>query len=221
MRIDKILSLPKSIFFNFKVFPFKIAVKLPILISYKVNVKGIKKGTIKINSPVKSKMIQIGFGGMLGIESSRESVLVINNGGCITFSNSVQFSQGVNIRIGSNGNLVIGNNFSANKNCCIFCDTDMKIGNDVLIGYNVNFRTSDGHSIYDIKTKDSNRIVKAIEIGNHVWIAANVDILKGSKISDDSVVAYRSCVLSSFTESNCIIGGYPAKILRENINWKK
>lgn len=221
MRIHKILSLPKSIIFNFKVFPVEIAIKLPILISYKVKTKRVKKGAIKIESSVKSKMIQIGFGGMVGIENNKESVFIISEGGCITFGDNVQLSQGLNIRIAPKGNLVIGNNFAANKNCCIFCDTDMKIGEDVLIGYNVNIRTSDGHYIYDIKTNENNPIVKPIEIGNHVWIAANVDILKGSKISDDSVVAYRSCVLSSFNKSNCIIGGYPAKILRENINWIK
>ena len=221
MRMHKILSLPKSIIFNFKVFPFKIAIKLPILISYKVKTKGIKKGAIKIELPAKSKSIQIGFGGTMGIEHNKESVFIISEGGCITFADNVQLSQGVNIRIGQKGNLVIGNNFAANKNCCIFCDTDMKIGKDVLIGYNVNIRTSDGHRIYDIETNENNPTVKTIEIGSHVWIAANVDILKGSKILDDSVVAYRSCVLSSFNKSNCIIGGYPAKILRENINWKK
>ena len=101
-----------------------------------------------------------------------------------------------------------------------FCDNITTIGNDVLIGWNVNIRSSDGHHIYDTVTKLNNPIVKPVTIGNHVWIASNVDILKGSYIPDNCVVAYRSCVLSRFTTPHCIISGYPAKVLRENISWK-
>ena len=35
----------------------------------------------------------------------------------------------------------------------------------------------------------------------------------------DCVLAYNSCTMTNFNETNCIIGGYPAKILRRNINW--
>lgn len=97
----------------------------------------------------------------------------------------------------------------------------MKIGNDVLLGWKVNIRDSDGHIIYDYITKIKNPIQKNITMGNDVWIASYADILKGTEIKGNSVIAYRICVLSKFDKSNCIIGGYTAKILRENINWEK
>lgn len=125
------------------------------------------------------------------------------------------------MRIGPNGILNIGDNFATNKKCSLICDGNMKIGNDVLLGWKVNIRDSDGHIIYDYITKIKNPIQKNITIGNHVWIASYVDILKGTEIKDNYVIAYRSCVLSKFDKSNCIIGGYPAKVLRENINWEK
>lgn len=63
--------------------------------------------------------------------------------------------------------------------------------------------------------------VGRIQIGKHVWIAANVSILKGADISNESVVGYNSCVLSRFADSHILIGGYPAKVVERDITWYK
>lgn len=86
----------------------------------------------------------------------------IDNGGKIIFSGTAQFSEGISIRIGPNGTLNIGNNFAANKKCSLICDGDMKMGNDVLLGWKVNIRDSDGHVVYDNITKIKNPIQKDI-----------------------------------------------------------
>lgn len=220
MNINKLLSIPKSLYFNLSAFPLKTAIKMPVLVSYKTKLKGIRRNKIIIDAPIKFGLIRIGFGGMDSIMENKHSFFRIDNGGKIIFKGSCLFSSGVSLRISPNSSLKLGDNFSANKNFTIFCDDINTIGNDVLVGWNVNIRSSDGHHIYDTVTKINNPIIKPVTIGNHVWIASNVDILKGSEIADDCIIAYRSCVLSKFTTPNCIIGGYPAKILRENVNWK-
>lgn len=221
MNIEKFLSILKSIYLNFKVFNYKTAIKLPILVSYNTKLVGIKRNSITVNNSIGLGGIRIGFGGVDLVQESKKSLLRIDDGGKIIFNGTAQFSEGASIRIGAKGILSIGNNFAANKKCSLICDGNMKIGNDALLGWKVNIRDSDGHIIYDDITKIKNPIQKNIIIGNHVWIASYVDILKGTEIKDNSVIAYRSCVLSKFDKSNCIIGGYPAKVLRENINWEK
>lgn len=221
MYISKFLSIIKSIYLNFKVFNYKTAMKLPILVSYNTKLVGIKKDSIVIDNSIGFGGIRIGFEGIDIVQENKKSLLRIDDGGKIVFSGIAQFSEGISMRIGPNGILSIGNNFAANKKCSLICDGNMKIGDNVLLGWKVNIRDSDGHIIYDDITKIKNPIQKNVTIGNNVWIAAYVDILKGTEIKDNSVVAYRSCVLSKFDKSNCIIGGYPAKILRENINWEK
>ena len=220
MNINKLLSIPKSLYFNLSAFPLKTAIKMPVLVSYKTKLKGIRRNKIIIDAPIKFGLIRIGFGGMDSIMENKHSFFRIDNGGKIIFKGNCLFSSGVSLRISPNSSLKLGDNFSANKNFTIFCDDINTIGNDVLVGWNVNIRSSDGHHIYDTVTKINNPIIKPVTIGNHVWIASNVDILKGSEIADDCIIAYRSCVLSKFTTPNCIIGGYPAKILRENVNWQ-
>ena len=220
MNINKLLSIPKSLYFNLSAFPLKTAIKMPVLVSYKTKLKGIKKNKIIIDAPIKFGLIRIGFGGIDAIMENNCSFFRIDDTGKIIFKGKCLFSSGVSLRISNDSTLTFGDNFSANKNFTISCDNVTTIGNDVLIGWNVNIRNSDGHHIYDTVTKLNNPIVKPVTIGNHVWITSNVDILKGSEIPDNCVVAYRSCVLSKFTTPHCIIGGYPAKVLRENISWK-
>ncbi len=61
---------------------------------------------------------------------------------------------------------------------------------------------------------------KAIIIGNNVWIGCRNLILKGSKISDNSVISANSKVNSKFEECNIIISGNPASIIKRNITWE-
>lgn len=215
------INIINTIILNIKLFPFKVAIKLPIKVLNRIDISNLKRGSVAIEGEIRRFMIVLGGNGTEGINERRRNFLRIDNGGKLILKGSANFAEGISIRISKNGKLIIGNNFTCNKNCFISCDDIVEIGNNVLLGWNVNIRDSDGHEIYDLLSKEKNISVKKVDIGNSVWIGANVHILKGSIIRDESVVAYNSCVLSQFNETNCIIGGYPAKILRRNIEWKR
>ena len=83
----------------------------------------------------------------------------------------------------------------------------------------MNFRDNDGHTIV-YKNKDKQN-EKSIVIKNNVWIASYVDVLKGVIVEENSVVATRSCITKEFSLPNILIGGYPAKIIEEDITWRK
>lgn len=94
------------------------------------------------------------------------------------------------------------------------------IGDNCLFSYNINMRPSDGHTIYNDTSKAIlNRPTREINIGNHVWVGMNVNILKDVKISDNTVIGAASVVTKSIEENNVIIGGTPAKILKRGTNW--
>ena len=97
----------------------------------------------------------------------------------------------------------------------------IQIGEDCMFAYDIDLRTGDSHSIIDSITNERINYAKDINIGNHVWIASHVSILKGVNISDNSVVATRAVVTKSFTENNILIGGMPAKKIKENIDWER
>ena len=61
----------------------------------------------------------------------------------------------------------------------------------------------------------------SIRVGNHVWVAAFSHILKNSAIPDGSVVAYRSLVTKRFDGEKLLIGGSPARVIEEDIEWER
>ena len=55
---------------------------------------------------------------------------------------------------------------------------------------------------------------KGIKIGNNVWVGTKVTFLDGSKVGDNCVIAAGAVVNGEFP-NNVVVGGIPAKILKE------
>jgi acetyltransferase-like isoleucine patch superfamily enzyme len=83
---------------------------------------------------------------------------------------------------------------------------------------NTQIWTSDMHSVLDAITGARINPAQDIRIGNHVWLGEESLILKGSDVGDNSIVAAKALVSGIFP-SNVVIGGVPAKVVREGINW--
>lgn len=189
-------------------------VKCPILFSNDTKLKGIKQGKIIVDKK-SFGIISIGFQGSEGLEKHCTSITIKE--GAIRFKGKANISSGTSIRVDT-GNLVFGNDFSCNNNCFFSCSTGITFGEDVLLGWNINVRDSDGHTVY--RNGIPKESVKSVSIGNHVWIASLVDILKGVVIPDGCVIGYRSCLTGLYTNKNSLIAGYPAREIQNNIEWK-
>lgn len=94
------------------------------------------------------------------------------------------------------------------------------IEEECMISFNVEFSCTDTHSIFDKNGKLIN-VGNNITIGANSWICQNAVILKNSTIPKNSIIAQNSVVTKQFTQENTIIGGAPAKILKENITWDR
>lgn len=93
------------------------------------------------------------------------------------------------------------------------------IGKNVFIAKDAIIRTSDGHTLVDPVTGLATNEPQDIIIGNNVWIASRCIILKGSYIPDNSMVAAGSLVNKKFKDTNIMLAGTPARIIRQNIIW--
>ena len=91
------------------------------------------------------------------------------------------------------------------------------VGSDGMMSSYVQVRTGDSHSIVDI---EGNRINKAqsVMIGDHCWLGEGSKVLKGVTLAGDDVVSTGAIVTKSFGK-NVLLGGVPAKVLKENVNW--
>lgn len=88
------------------------------------------------------------------------------------------------------------------------------IGKKVLIGTHVEVYDSDFHAVNVRNRLKSDAKRAAVKIGKGVWIGNNVTILKGTKIGDNSVVAAGAVVSGKFPP-NVVLGGVPAKVIRQ------
>lgn len=191
-------------------------VRIPILFANHVHVRGLNKGAVRVCNPSRFG-VRIGFGGTLGI-TRNHSIINIADGGSISFNGRASFCEGTVMRV-DGGYLEFGDNFSCNKNCAFFSRQDIVFGDNCLLGWNVTLRNSDGHTIFGPDGQINNKPAN-VHVGNHVWIAANVDVFKGSRIPDGCVISGHSLVTKRFDDPNSLIGGIPAKIIRRDISWQ-
>ncbi len=98
-------------------------------------------------------------------------------------------------------------------------NTMINIGSDCLFANNIRMQTSDNHSIIDINTLKRTNIAGDIKIGDYCWICDDVKILNNVDIGSNCVIATMALVTNLKTHNNCILGGIPARIIRENITW--
>lgn len=97
-------------------------------------------------------------------------------------------------------------------------ESQIIIGRQCLFSSEITFRTGDSHSILDLNGHRINPSENII-IGDHVWIGNKVILMKGTVIAQNSIVATGSVVTRKFEDTNVIIGGVPAKVIKQGINW--
>ena len=149
--------------------------------------------------------------------------IVIHGNGNLVHIKKMTFMEEVGMCIDFNGNeVIIGERTILNKDCHISCMEGKKVivGDDCLFSAGIICRTGDSHSII---SSDGFRLnySKNIEIDNHVWVGMNASFLKGASVPEDSVVAMGAIVTKRFKTPGVVLAGNPAKIVKENINWKR
>lgn len=122
---------------------------------------------------------------------------------------------GIEIRIGNNTSIQYNSHFCAQED-----KISIVLGDDCMLSNNIIIRTSDSHSVLNSITKERINPPGNVIIGNHVWIAAQVIVLKGVQLGDNSIVGTRSIVTKS-VPSNCLAVGMPAKTIKENVTWDR
>ncbi len=110
-------------------------------------------------------------------------------------------------------NIHIGYNFTGNYNLTILDIREVRIGNNVMIGPNTLISTVN-HPMNAVGRRKHLGIAKPVIIGDDVWIGGNCTILPGVTIGNNVVVA-AGAVVTKDVPDNSLVGGVPAKLIRE------
>lgn len=200
----------------FKLFKCKINGKLNILQIAPTSI--LRNVRIKING--NSNFIE------LSEKSRLKNVFIEINGSHnkIIISKGVIFYEGGYILFEENNSTIsIGKNTTIGS-AYLSCGeekTKIIIGEDCMFSRNITVSTSDFHSIIDLEDGKRINLPEDVMIGNHNWIGNGVNIGKGTKFNDNNIIATRALLSRKKFDSNCIIGGIPAKIIKSNVSWSR
>ena len=114
-------------------------------------------------------------------------------------------------------NIELGKKVFINACCCFQDQGGIKIGDGSLIGHHVVLATLNHELMPENRT---NMVPAPIVIGRNVWIGSNSTVLSGVTIGDHSVVAAGS-VVTKDVPANVVVGGIPAKIIKQIPNDRK
>lgn len=190
-----------------------------------INTLKYKKQNILFYKPVSasiSKNSKIKINGKLAInvrltknlKNKTPGYLILGNNSVLNVDGYFDAMSGCTIGVMDNAKLSLKSGYM-NYNTKIYCFKEINIGENTVISENVMIRDSDNHNILNanhIKTKP-------INIGNHVWVGMNSTILKGVTIGDGAIIAAGSVVVKDVPPKT-LVGGVPAKIIKENVEWK-
>lgn len=99
-------------------------------------------------------------------------------------------------------------------------NTSITVGRDCMFSAEIHVRTTDGHGIFDVATKERINFAANVEIGDHVWIGHTSRVNKGTKIGRCSVLGMFS-VATGKLDAHSVYAGCPARKVKEGITWSR
>lgn len=208
------LSIPKTLRFNLHYFPLKVALRLPVVVSHRTYLRELH-GEVELPETLNPGMVRIGFGDV-GHYDRRRSRTIWQVSGKVSFHGKTSIGHGSKISV--RGHLELGSDFNITAESTIVCAKEICFGNDCLVSWDVLVMDTDEHPIFNAEQQRINPDAP-IRVGNHVWIGCKCLLLKGSKLSDNTVVAAGTVCHGSVEGENQIIGGQPVKVLKKEVFW--
>lgn len=109
-------------------------------------------------------------------------------------------------------NTHVGDHVYANFNLTVVDDGECRIGNYVMFAPNVVISTT-GHPVHPSFRDKGAQFSLPVVIKDHVWIGANVTIMPGVTIGENSVIGAGSVVTRDIPD-NVVACGVPCRVMR-------
>lgn len=108
-------------------------------------------------------------------------------------------------------NIHIGRKVFINSGCCFQDQGGIYIGDGCLIGHKVVFATIN-HGM--VATDRATNYPAPVRLGKNVWVGANATLLPGVNVGDNAIIA-AGAVVAKDVAANTVVGGVPAKFIKE------
>jgi len=205
----------KTLYFNFKKFPFSVAQKLPVMFYGKVRFQSIK-GEVIINGPIKRGLI--GFGQQFETSTRYKGIAEIFLEGKLVFNGPMHMGKDVSVYIGKKAHCEFGYMACLGSDVKLVCMDKIVLGDWAGIGYQSQLVDTNSHPMINTETGEYYPMTGPIFIGNHNAVSNRVSIMPNTRTPDHCVIASNSLCNKDYTVlgGNILIGGVPAKLIKNN-----
>lgn len=197
LKICKSIKLLRDNIFAYRPFSFEISRTATIR----------SNGKIQLNKEWNTRRI---------LKNKTVGKLYIAEGTVLECGRNFVMRNGCTLSLNKNAKVKIGDNVSINMGTRVESFNNIKIGDNCLISEDVIIRDSSNHKITSNDTKEKEGIV----ICDNCWIGLRSIILPGVKIGEGSVVA-AGAVVTKDVPPHSLVGGVPARVIKENITWER
>lgn len=118
-----------------------------------------------------------------------------------------------NFRCDYGYNIHVGNHFFANFDCVILDVCEVRFGENCMLAPGVHIYTAT-HPVNPVERNKGLEFGKPVKIGDNCWIGGGAIINPGVRIGDNVVIA-SGAVVTKDVPSNVVVGGNPARIIKE------
>ena len=203
----------KTLYFNFKKFPFDVAKKLPVFFYGSVHFQNLE-GEIVINGPISMGMI--GFGQDFEARKRYKKLGEISLEGKLVLNGPVHFGKDVFLSVGPEAYCELGYMCTLGSDVKLVCRKKIIIGDWTGVGYESQIIDSNFHPMINSKTGELYPLLSPIILGSHNTLSNRVSIMPNTKTPDYCVIASNSVCGKDYTElgTYILIGGIPAKLIK-------
>lgn len=182
-------------------------------------------GTVlELQSEVEARIVIHGEGNTLRVGKNvvlKAAIWLQGTGGLVEIGDGCHIDGLIRTVRGHGGVIRIGRGTSINAaGLSMHEAAEINIGEDCMFSTDIHMDVSDMHPIYDRATGRRINPARNIDIGDHVWLGTRVLVNKGASIGAGTVVGAGSMVVGALP-ANVIALGTPAKVVRENVEWRR
>lgn len=168
----------------------------------------------------KAVLLKLRYGKALDIDLTRVFIhpsveVSLSGGGRIRarVNKRIFISRGSVIRA-SGGTIELGDGVFFNQNCMVVSHVGIRLGRECMLGPNVSVFDSDHRfDRTDVAFADQGYVKAPVEIGDNVWLGANVVVTRGCTIGSSVVVGANS-IAKGHLEGGSLYAGAPLRRIR-------
>jgi len=214
------LNILKTLIFNFRTMPFKVAIKLPIFLYGKIDLYLLKSEIEFQDCDIKRGMIKMGMNkDYLGTHKGA-SVFILREDAKIIFKGQSEFYSNFLLRTGKGAELTIGKDTLFGNSVKLVCIKKIAIGEGTRIAFEGQVIDSNFHYIYNLDKEEVKPRETDISIGSYNWIGNRTTISKGARTNSFTIVASSSVLSRDYTKNEdkfVVLAGQPAKMVAQNM----